>query len=114
MLIEKLYNNGKSYAEAWNFGPEEDNIRTVEDIINEMSKHVDIKDKVKYQNDMHFHETNILKLDISKVKSSLGWKPKWGFEETIKKTCIWYKEYLLKNDIKNITLKQINDYLDIS
>ena len=62
----------------------------------------------------NFKKTKIFEEDISKVKSSLGWKPKWGFEETIKKTCIWYKEYLLKNDIKNITLKQINDYLDIS
>ena len=96
ILAEKSYFEPLKYSEAWNFGPEENNIRTVGDIISEISKYVDLKDKVKYQNDARFHETSILKLDISKVKSKVGWEPKWDFEETIKETCLWYMEYLSK------------------
>tara|TARA_B110000238_G_C16125451_1_gene439011 strand:+ start:1447 stop:2505 length:1059 start_codon:yes stop_codon:yes gene_type:complete len=113
LLAEKAYFEPVEYSEAWNFGPDQDNIRTVGDIVNEISKHVDIQNRVKYQDNADFHETNILKLDISKVKSRINWEPRWGFEKTIEKTCLWYKEYLSKNNIKNITLKQINEYLDI-
>ena len=113
LLAEKSYYEPIEYSAAWNFGPEQDNIRTVADIINEISKHVNIQDKVKYQNNVDFHETGILKLDISKVKSRIGWEPRWGFEKTIEKTCLWYKEYMLKNNIKDVTLRQINEYLDI-
>jgi len=37
------------------------------------------------------HETNILMLDNSKIKAELDWKPKWGVEEAVRQTVLWYK-----------------------
>jgi CDP-glucose 4,6-dehydratase len=38
------------------------------------------------------HEAALLNLSIEKAKRLLGWKPKWGFEETIKRTVAWYDQ----------------------
>ncbi len=36
------------------------------------------------------HEATLLNLSIEKAKRLLGWKSRWGFEETIKLTVSWY------------------------
>lgn len=57
------------------------------------------------------HEANFLKLDCSKIKSKINWKPKWNIEETIIKTVEWTKAYLNNESIDEIMKKQINEYL---
>jgi CDP-glucose 4,6-dehydratase len=57
------------------------------------------------------HEANFLKLDCSKIKNRLNWKPKWNIEETILKTVEWSKVYLSNGSIDEIMQKQINEYL---
>ena len=110
-LIEYAYKNPKKYSESWNFGPENENIRTVKDIIKEISKHTAIKG-IQYENNNNLYETTILKLNISKAKEKLKWVPKWGFSKTIKKTCDWYKSYISNENLEEITLNQINEYLE--
>jgi len=110
-LIEHAYKDPSSYSEAWNFGPENENIRAVKDIIEEISKNISINN-INYENTINLHETSTLKLNISKVKENLNWLPKWGFEKTIQKTCDWYKTYMSNGDLKEITTKQINEYLE--
>ncbi len=110
-LIENAYKDPNKYSEAWNFGPEDENIRTVKNIVDEISKNIPINN-VNYENTTNFHETSTLKLNISKVKNHLNWLPRWGFKKTIKETCDWYKTYMSKGDIKEITIKQINEYLE--
>tara|TARA_Y100000768_G_scaffold296196_1_gene230030 strand:- start:23603 stop:24661 length:1059 start_codon:yes stop_codon:yes gene_type:complete len=112
MLIENAYKDPKKFSEAWNFGPEKDNIRTVEDIISEISKNIEFNNEIIFDNNEALHETSVLKLDISKVKSKLKWEPKWGFEKTIKKTCDWYKTYITGGNIQEVTEYQINEYLE--
>ena len=55
------------------------------------------------------HEAQLLKLDINKAFTELGWKPKFTARVAIEKTIRWYKKYLdnpdsalqmLQNDIK--------------
>ena len=110
-LIENAYKAPNKYSEAWNFGPEDENIRTVKDIVNEISKNISINN-VNYENTINLHETSTLKLNISKVKNGLNWLPKWGFEKTIKETCEWYNTYMSKGNIKESSIKQINEYLE--
>ncbi len=60
------------------------------------------------------HEANFLKLDCSKIKSVLGWKPRWHISTAIQKTVEWSKAYLQKGDININTVmeKQIREYLE--
>lgn len=57
------------------------------------------------------HEANFLKLDCSKIKSALKWKPRWHIRDAIEKTVEWSKAYLDGGDINAEMEKQIKEYL---
>ena len=57
------------------------------------------------------HEANFLKLDCSRIKEKIGWKPVWQIEEAIKKTVQWEKEYLKGESMRLLMQKQILEYL---
>ena len=109
ILSEKLFIN-KKYSQAFNFGPKKENLKNVEDLVNEILKNWEgswdyhkIKDS--------YPETKILSLDIKKSTEYLEWMPIWSFSYTVKKTINWYKKILLKkeNSLK-VCLEDINDY----
>ena len=109
MLGEHLLNGEKDFAGAWNFGPEEDDVLSVVEVLD-IAKN--IWDKIDYlvdKKNKHFHEAGLLSLNNNKAKSSLGWTPKWSNEISIKNTIEWYKEYYHSNQI--ITENQLNQYI---
>ena len=58
------------------------------------------------------HEANFLKLDNSKAKRVLGWRPVWGVDEAILRTVEWTKAWLDGDPSATECMdKQINDYL---
>lgn len=57
------------------------------------------------------HEANFLKLDCSKIKSALQWKPRRHIADTVEKTVEWSKAYLSGADINVVTERQIREYL---
>lgn len=59
------------------------------------------------------HEATLLNLSIDKAERLLGWKPKWGFEETIIRTVEWYEQVHNGSDTPvEITRAQIAKYQD--
>lgn len=56
------------------------------------------------------HEANLLKLDCTKLKNTFDWSPVWNLPEVIDAIVEWNKEYLLGNNIKAITDKQIEGF----
>jgi hypothetical protein len=42
----------------------------------------------------------------------LGYSPVYDIEKTLEKTAEWTKEYLRGGDIRTITFKQAEEYLD--
>lgn len=57
------------------------------------------------------HEANFLKLDCSKIKSALKWKPVWHIEQAVEKTVEWSKAYLNNEDVSVVMEKQIKEYM---
>jgi CDP-glucose 4,6-dehydratase len=99
-----------SFATAFNFGPGPDSNRTVSDLIVEILKHrkgewTDASDPSA------LHEATLLNLSIEKADQLLGWRPHWGFEETISKTVAWYaRVHTGTVSALEITQSQINEY----
>ena len=60
------------------------------------------------------HEANFLRLDNSKIKAVLSWKPKWDLGQSIERTVELYKTNEAYESINMIMEKQIMDYLDRS
>lgn len=109
LLAEQLYTKGSGFAEAWNFGPADEDARPVRWIIERMAEmHKDVNwqcDEVQQP-----HEANYLKLDSSKAHSQLNWQPRWRLQTALHKTLEWHEAWREAKDMRMVTLTQINDY----
>ncbi len=56
------------------------------------------------------HEANFLRLDSAKIKSVLGWKPRWKICEAVEKTVEWTKLYKTREEIAEMMDSQIKEY----
>lgn len=111
LLAEKLYQQGASYAEAWNFGPHEDDAKPVKWIVDAMVQSWGEGSSYRIdQQTANLHEAHYLKLDCSKARGKLGWQPRWGLAQAIEKICDWHKAHLAGADMQAMCLKQIKDY----
>ncbi len=110
-LAAMQYEN-RSFAGNYNIGPDDcDCVTTGElaDIFCEAWGNNAIWKNVAEDNAPH--EANFLKLDCSKIKSVLGWKPRWHISTAIQKTVEWSKAYLTNCNINSVMEKQISEYL---
>jgi CDP-glucose 4,6-dehydratase len=110
MLAEQLYSNGTSFAEGWNFGPSDDDSRTVSWIIERMAE---MRKDINWQcgEAPQLHEANLLKLDSSKARHQLNWQPVWRLQTALQKTLEWHEAWRNAEDMQAVSLVQINDYL---
>ena len=109
-LAEKLYIDGNLYAESWNFGPCDEDARSVQWIVEQMILSWGNSARWEVDLDSHPHEANYLKLDISKAKARLGWQPRWQLPTTLELITKWHHAYLKKTDMKRLCLEQIKLY----
>lgn len=105
--------NKKEIYESYNFAPIDiGNKFTVEYITKAFINNIGKGKYVINSQETLNKEMNILRLDSSLARKELGWNEKFNTDEAIKQTAIWYSEYLNKNDINNITYKQIKSYIE--
>lgn len=110
-LIERLWEKGREYAEPWNFGPDQDDAKPVNWVVEQI--HNLWGEGVKWEYDQgqhHPHEAGILNLDSSKARTRLGWLPRLTAETSLQWTVEWYKEYKSKSDLRLLTENQIDSY----
>ena len=70
-MAEKLFLEGNKYAAGWNFGPNDNDAKSVSWIVDHLCKNWGQDKKWIKQAGEHPHEANHLKLDISKAKKYL-------------------------------------------
>lgn len=93
LLARRLYEEGPTYAGAWNFGPLEADEREVEWLVRRICEKWGGPIGYGVPDGVQPHEARYLKLDCSKAKAVLGWNPRWRLEDAIDKTIEWYKAY---------------------
>jgi CDP-glucose 4,6-dehydratase len=110
VLAEKLYKNQKKYAEDWNFGPDEKDVKPVDWILDSM---IENWPGSSWELDQHPspHEASLLKLDISKAESGLNWKPIWKLSYTLKKIITWHKAWINKENMQDVCFIEIEEYM---
>jgi len=109
VLAQKLYENQEDYAEGWNFGPNEKDVKPVDWILDKMITKWP-NSSWKLDQNSNPHEAGFLKLDISKAESKLGWKPVWELSQALDKIIDWHKSWLNKEDMQAICLSEIEEY----
>jgi len=106
MLAQKLYKGEKEFSVAWNFGPKERNYLTVKEFVETVLKTLK-RGSYVIKRDLNKHEADFLRLDISKAKKVLKWRPTFDLKQTLKLTLDWYKSFYDGGDILDITNQQI-------
>lgn len=57
------------------------------------------------------HEDAVLKLDCARIRSVLGWRPRWHVEQAVKKTVEWTKNWLAGGDVSRCMQQQAAEFL---
>ena len=109
-LAQKLYEEGVAYAEGWNFGPNDDDAKPVQWIVEQLTQQWG--EGASWQLDQvdHPHEAHYLKLDCSKAKARLDWHPRWSLMLALVKIIEWHKEVEHGADMRTKTLAQIAEF----
>jgi len=114
LLGTKLYNDREKFSTAWNFGPAENDAVSVEEIVKRVIAYWgEGKYRIK-PSDSEPKETKMLKLDCSKARELMGWKPTYSIDEALKQTIAWYKEYYKGRAASHLyvfTVTQILEYV---
>jgi CDP-glucose 4,6-dehydratase len=111
-LAELMTVNGPKYAEAWNFGPREEDARPVQWIVERMTEQWGGDASWRLNEDDHPYEANYLKLDCSKAYLKLNWSPKWDLNYSLEKINEWYKPKQIQENFRQATLRQIVEYMN--
>lgn len=76
---------------AWNFGPEAENVRPVQELA-ELACQTWGGGAIDIQRDPNApHEANLLMLSSDRAKTRLGWRPRWDFCTAVSRTVGWYR-----------------------
>lgn len=107
-LAEKLYAEPAKWSEAFNFAPSEDDCVPVRAILEGFGKAWGQPVNWHQTPGQQPHEAHFLKLDSSKAKGLLKWKPKFKLEDALHATATWYREFQTNpKGIETFTKNQI-------
>jgi CDP-glucose 4,6-dehydratase len=111
-LAQKLYEEGAAYAEGWNFGPNDEDAKPVQWIVEQLTDQWGNGASWKLDQAERPHEAHYLKLDCSKAKMRLDWQPKWSLAQALENIIVWHKANLRGDDMREFSLGQIAAYLE--
>ncbi|WP_430449034.1 CDP-glucose 4,6-dehydratase [Rhodophyticola sp.] len=107
-LAERLFNND-GYDAAYNFGPEIQDVRSVQEVIESAVRLW--PGAYEYRKDLNApHEAGRLMLGIERSRSRLGWTPRWDVERGIAETVGWYRDVAGGADPVALTRTQITTF----
>jgi CDP-glucose 4,6-dehydratase len=99
------------FADAWNFGPADEDARPVAWIANRMAEAWGVESGWQDWQGEIPHEAGLLKLDTSKARAELGWRPTFTLLQALDTIVAWHKAVGTGEDARNVTLGQIRDFL---
>ena len=108
-LAEYLLTEGCAYAEAWNFGPSDDDARSVHWIVERLVA-ANPGAIWECEQEPQPHEAHCLTLDSSKARARLSWRPRWRLETALDRTIEWHAAWRHGKDMRAVSLGQIAEY----
>jgi len=106
LLAQGLWEGRAGFADAWNFGPADDDVVAVATVVERLA--ASWGSRVAWASDQRGapHEALSLRLDSSRARSRLGWRPRLRLEDALR----WVVEWFRADDARAATLKQLDDY----
>lgn len=109
-LAQKQHENKNKYAGSYNFGPDEKDCITTGVLVDLFCKKWGNRQIWKTHCDSGPHEASFLKLDCSKAKTMLGWKPLWDIDTALDATVEWYRAWGKGQDMEKVTQRQMKSF----
>lgn len=108
-LAERLTDDPAKFATSYNIGPDKDDVLDVETVTRKFIQYYG-KGNYRIEKDgQHPHEAQLLLLDNSRIKNTIGLQPKYNAEQAIQLTAEWYANKELTPYEK--CMEQIRHYL---
>lgn len=112
LLAEKLLAGEETFADAWNFGPYDEDAWPVEHIATAMARRWGGGATWFRDGNETVHEAGLLKLDSSKARAELGWRPRLRLRTSLEWLVDWYQAWQRGENLQSFTLDQIIAYDD--
>lgn len=114
LLAEQMLQGRADCATAFNFGPGHDDEWPVERIAAKLAALWG--DGASWTSDtgLSVHEAHFLKLDSSKARAELHWRPRFNTETALEWTLDWYRACDMQQDMRRMTEEQIAAYANLS
>jgi CDP-glucose 4,6-dehydratase len=113
-LAERLYENGPSYSEGWNFGPFDSSVQPVSVVVDQLVSLWDSDISWKQDETYQPHEDRYLMLDCAKARHRLKWEPMLDFTTALRWTVEWMKSLQEGSDMRRVSESQINRFMGLA
>ncbi|MCR5374382.1 MAG: CDP-glucose 4,6-dehydratase [Lachnospiraceae bacterium] len=119
LMVAKAQYEDRAYAGNYNIGPEDSDAIMTGELVSIFcdcwNRNNEAKELCKASWTTNAvkgpHEAGLLKLNCDKIKRTFGWEPKWNINETLDRTVEWYMAYLNGDNVKEVTDKQIHEFM---
>jgi CDP-glucose 4,6-dehydratase len=109
-LAQRLFEDGRSYEGAWNFGPRQDDVITVQALVEQFASKWHGAPGWVVDHGVQPHEAAMLRLDSGKTMQRLNWRPRLAVAEAVDWTAEWYRDHFAGAETRSSCLAQIRRY----
>lgn len=110
LLAQRLCETEGDVADGWNFGPADSDARPVQDVVSRITDLWGDGARWALDANPHPHEAHYLKLDCSRARQMLGWRPRLALADALQWTVEWYRAHGAGADMNAFCLEQIARY----
>jgi CDP-glucose 4,6-dehydratase len=110
LLAERMLAGEAEFADGWNFGPADEDARPVRWIVDHLTSLWGGEQGWDSPATRQPHEAGLLKLDCTKARSALGWRPAMNLDSALRCVAEWHQAHDAGGDAREITLRQIRNY----
>ena len=112
LIAERLLGGDRSTATAYNFGPSDDDAQPVSWVVERMLAQWGAEGW-DHPHGEQPHEAVLLRLDCSKARSELGWRPALRLEEALARVTEWHRHVASGGNAREISMEQLKGYRDV-
>ncbi|MCU0602289.1 MAG: CDP-glucose 4,6-dehydratase [Desulfobacterales bacterium] len=110
LLAVRMHAMPDRFSGAWNFGPNEAAVVTVQGLVNHVLEEWG-GGAFETPAGRDPHEARTLKLDSSKANTLLGWRQRWTFRQAVSATIDWYRRFFAGEEMYGVSQEQIAAYM---
>lgn len=110
LLAERLWTDPQTYSQSWNFGPSQDDARSVRWLVERICALWGKEPRWEVDARPAPHEAHVLTLDSAKARAMLGWHPRWALDTALRAVVDWYQAHERRERIHDVVLREIAAY----